>query len=320
MGKIVFLDYASLAPQDLSAAKLLQIAPDTLLCERTNTDEVVGSLQDASVAISNKVVLDRAIVAALPELELICVAATGTNNIDLEAARELGIKVCNVRDYASQSVAEHVFALILSLNRQLPAYRRSLAQGAWQRSADFCLLDHPIAEISGKTLGIVGYGSLGKAVAKIAQCFGLKLLIANRPGQKACKPGRIMLDELLEQADIVSLHCPLTAETKNLISSNEFKRMKPGAMLINTARGGIVDEHALLKALQDEDIAAAAVDVLHQEPPAEDSVLLQQSLDNLIVTPHIAWASQHARQTLLDQLADIIAAWKNGEALPNVVV
>lgn len=320
MNEIVFLDYASLAPDDLSKDTLLAVAPDTVFYNHTTSAQLAPRLKCANVVISNKVVLNRSILQSLPQLQLICVAATGTNNIDLNAAQELGIKVCNVRDYATQSVVEHVFSLILNLSRNINSYQKSLQDGAWHASPDFCLIDHSITEISGKTLGIIGYGVLGKAVARTAECFGMEVLVANRPGLEQCSDGRVMLDELLKRSDIVSLHCPLTEHTKNILGTEELRKMKSSAIVINTARGGILDEKALHEALVQGEIAAAGIDVLETEPPGSDSILLKKSLANLIVTPHIAWASQRARQTLLDQLASIISSWQQGNDSINRVV
>jgi glycerate dehydrogenase len=232
--------------------------------------------------------------------------------VDLDAAARRGIAVCNIRRYATPSVVQHVFALLLSLTRHLSDYQRAVQSGAWQRSGQFCLLDYPIRELGGLTLGIVGYGELGQAVAATAeQAFGMRVLIAQRPGGSA-EPGRLPLQQLLPQVDVLSLHCPLTPETRGLIGAEELALMKPDALLINTARGGIVDEVALATALLAGRLGGAGIDVLASEPPGSDSPLLQQPIPNLIVTPHIAWASRQSRQRLLDQLAQNIAAFMAG--------
>jgi glycerate dehydrogenase len=275
-------------------------------------------VENAQVAVSNKVVLDRSILGSTQSLRLVCIAATGTNNIDLDAAREFGISVANVTGYASPSVAQHVFALILALATRLPDYQRLIANGRWQISEHFCLLDFPIWRLQGKTLGIVGYGELGRAVARIAEAFGMQILVSQRPGG-AERPGRVPLDELLAAVDVLSLHCPLTESTRNLIGARELAMMKPTALLINTARGGIVDEQALAEALKAGRIGGAGVDVLTSEPPRQGNPLLHPDIPNLIVTPHIAWASLETRQHLIDEVAKNIAAFMRGESRNRIV-
>jgi glycerate dehydrogenase len=269
------------------------------------------------LVVTNKVVLDRALLASAPRLRLVCVAATGTNNVDLATARELGIAVTNVTGYATASVVQHVFAVMLAHAARLFEYRQSVGEGAWARSDQFCLLDHPIRELAGRTLGIVGYGALGQAVAKIAEAFGMRLLIAERPSGPH-EPGRTPLAELLAHSDVVSLHVPLAENTRNLIGAAELARMRPDALLINTARGGIVDEAALAKALRAGRLGGAAVDVLSIEPPRLGNPLLAPDIPNLIVTPHIAWASREARQRLIDEVAENIAAYQEGKVRNRV--
>jgi glycerate dehydrogenase len=278
--------------------------------DSTPSTAVAGRIAAAEIVITNKVVLDETALAAAKRLRLVCVAATGTNNVDLDAARRLDITVCNVRAYATPSVVEHVFGVMLSLVRHLPDYQRAVAGGRWQKSVHFSLIDYPICELSGKTLGIVGYGELGRAVAKVAEAFGMRVLIAERPGV-APRAGRIPLTALLPQSDVLSLHVPLTPETRGLIAARELRAMKRGAVLINTARGGIVDETALAAALRGGHLGGAGVDVLTQEPPG-DNPLLAAGIPNLIVTPHIAWASRESRQRLLSELADNIHSYLDG--------
>lgn len=239
--------------------------------------------------------------------------------MDLEAARNQGIGVCNVTGYATPSVVQHVFMLLLCLLRRLPAYTTALEQGRWQQSPHFCLLDYPIEELQDKTLGIIGYGELGRAVAGMGEAFGMRSLIARRD-RRDQRRGRVDLDELLQQADVVSLHCPLSEQTRQLIGADQLALMKADAILINTARGGIVDESALYRALANGRLGGAGIDVLEREPPDEKTPLLQARLENLIVTPHIAWASRAARQRLLDQVARNIDSYLRGGPLRNAVV
>ena len=262
--------------------------------------------------------IDDAAMGHAPHLRLICIAATGTNHVDLDAARRRGIAVCNVPGYATASVVQHVFALILALSTRLPDYQQALRAGRWQQSSQFCLLDYPIREIGGKTLGIIGYGELGQAVARVAEAFGMKVKVAQyREGQSRTPfitgQIRLPLQELLPQVDILSLHCPLTPQTRGLIGPAELALMRPDALLINTARGGIVDEAALAAALCEGKLGGAGVDVLTQEPPAQGNPLLAANIPRLILTPHIAWASRESRQRLVDEVAANIRAFLQGE-------
>lgn len=319
MNKAVFLDLGSTSHNDLDLSRLQAACGELRTCDQTRPGERLRHIADAEIIISNKVILDAPLLRTLAgQVKLVCVAATGTNNVDLEAARELGIPVTNIRDYASQSVAEHVMALVFALRRQLPAWQAALQRGDWQRSPHFCLLDYPMAELGGSTLTIIGYGVLGKAVARMAQALGMKIIIAEHPGQPA-REGRVVFEEALKQADILSLHCPLTPDTRNLINAERLRLLKADCILINTARGGMVDETALLAALQAGQLGGAGIDVLAQEPPEQDSPLLRAALPNLIVTPHVAWASRRARQTLVEQLADVITSWQQGKLLNRVV-
>jgi glycerate dehydrogenase len=315
--KGVFLDLASLDNDDLNLAPLQDVLEEWVMHPHTETPDVAARLQGAEVVVSNKVLLSRDVLANADKLRLICVAATGTNNVDLDAARELGITVTNVRAYGTASVVQHVFALMLSLQRQIPAYQQAIQQGRWEQSKFFCLLDFPIEELGGKILGIVGYGELGQAVAKTAACFDMEVRIAQR-GPDDTRPDRVSLDDLVTEADVLSLHCPLTEENRGLIGEAELRRMKPTAILINAARGGLVDEAALAMALRRGWIAGAGIDVLELEPPNGTSPLLTD-LPNLILTPHIAWASRTARQRLLDQLVDIIRDYRQGSIRNRIV-
>ncbi len=313
-----FLDLATVDRGDLDLSGLKQTLPDWHLYQGTTATETAEHIRDAAVVVSNKVVLDREVLGRARGLRLVCIAATGANNVDLDAARELGIAVANVTGYATPAVVQHVFALILALTTRLPDYRAAVSAGAWQRSSRFCLLDFPIRELAGKTLGIIGHGELGRAVAGIARAFGMEVLVSQRPGG-APAPGRLPLDALLSRADVLSLHCPLAENTRNLIGERELALMKPGALLINTARGGIVDEGALAEALRRGRLGGAGVDVLTREPPVAGNPLLEPGIPNLIVTPHIAWASRESRQRLVDGVAANIRAFLAGEARNRVV-
>lgn len=318
---VVFLDTASTQAGDLDLTPLQQACQGQLtLWPHTRPEQLAEHIGNAAIVISNKIHIYATLMQQLKgSLKLICVAATGTNNIDLKAAQSLKLPVTNVRNYGSQSVAEHVFSLIFALSRSIPAYQQSLHQGEWQRSEQFCLLNHPIREIAGSTLLIIGGGILGQATAKLGEALGMQVLFAERPNTPA-RTGRIALEEGLKIADVVSLHCPLTHETQHLMNATRLKLMKPTALLINTARGAIVDEVALVQALKEGWIGGAGIDVLPQEPPIQGNVLLEVNLPNLIVTPHIAWASRTARQRLVEQLALIIKTFiTTGEVLNRVV-
>ena len=308
----VFLDSDTVDQNDIDFSRLESTLPAWRFHNLTPADSPRAQIAEASVVVSNKVMLDDVVLKSVTGLQLVCIAATGTNNIDLQAAERLGIRVCNVRGYATPSVTQHVFSLILSLSVNLEPYHQAVKKGRWQQSPHFCLLDYPIREIAGRTLGIIGYGELGHAVAKVAEAFGMQVLIAQRPGMPL-QAGRTPLPELLKQSDIVSLHCPLTDQTRGLIGAYELSLMKPSALLINTARGGIVDEGALAAALRQGQLAGAGIDVLSTEPPPGDNPLLQVDIPNLIVTPHIAWASRESRQRLVNEIAVNIRAFLNGE-------
>ncbi|MDH5425255.1 MAG: glycerate dehydrogenase [Gammaproteobacteria bacterium] len=307
----VVLDLKATDRDDLCLDALKQPAIDWQMVDQADASEVAALIKGKEIVVTNKVVLDRALLAGATDLKLICIAATGTNNVDLQAARELGIDVCNVTGYGTASVVQYVFTTLLSLVSRIPEYQAAVTAGDWSRSKMFCLLDFPFHELNGKTLGIVGYGELGKGVAKIAQAFGMKVLIAARDSADK-REDRLPLASLLPAVDVLSLHCPLTEQTSNLISAKEMQLLPKGAIIINSARGGIVDEAALLAAIESGHLGGAATDVLITEPPAQDHILLQKTYPNLIVTPHIAWASIESRQRLFDQVALNISEYLAG--------
>jgi glycerate dehydrogenase len=309
----VFLDQASLDCGDLDFSSLNRILPELRYYSATAPHEVAERIAGAEVVISNKVRLDATVLEQARRLKLICVAATGVNNVDLEAATRQDLMVCNCRGYGTAAVVQHVFALLLNLMTHLPEYRQAVREGRWRQAHQFCLLDFPIRELAGKTLGIIGYGELGRGVARVAEVFDMKVLIAQRPGMVEEQEGRIPLPVLLPQVDVLSLHCPLTPETQGLIGAWELALMKRDAILINTARGGLVDETLLANALRLGALGGAGVDVLSLEPPVEGNPLLALDIPNLIVTPHSAWGSRESRQRLVEQLAENIQGWLDGK-------
>lgn len=316
----LFLDKASLYPDDLEFS-ILEEEASWQWFDNVDPADIRHSLEDAEILVSNKVVINSEVIGCSPRLKLICVAATGVNNVDLAAARQAGIMVCNVRAYATSSVVQHVFSLILALNRKLFSYKTSATNGDWSHSDYFCYFGEPISELEGKTIGIIGYGELGQAVANVARCFGMNVLLANKHNAEdgtGYAEGRVDLDTLLSRADVVTLHCPLTRDNQHMISSEAFSMMKPDAILINTARGGLVDEQALLQALEAKKIAGAGLDVLEEEPPSMHNALLSYRSDKLIVTPHIAWASRESRQRLVNEIAENIRAYQKG--LPRNII
>jgi len=290
-------------------------AHDWVEYAKTAPGQVVERLAGASIAITNKVAIDAAAVNALPDLKMIAVSATGTNNVDLDACRARGIVVANIRGYAVNTVPEHVMALLLALSRNLVAWRETLLAGGWQRSEQFCLFDHPIRDLHGATLGLIGSGTLGNCVARLAEAFGMRVLRAERKGATVVRPGYTAFADVLAEADAISLHCPLTAETLDLIGEAELRAMKGSALLINTARGGIVNEAALIRALKEGWIAGAGFDAITAEPPPADHPMVDPALlalPNFLLTPHVAWSSRPAMQTLADQLIDNIEAFVAG--------
>jgi glycerate dehydrogenase len=310
-----FLDFASLRPCDLDLAGLRSVLPDVTLYDHTTPGERLARLAACEVALVNKVKVDGALLAGATRLRYIGLAATGVDNVDVAAARARGIAVTNIRDYCAPSVVQHVFGLILALTLRLREYDALLASGGWQRSRDFCLLDYPSRELAGKTLGIVGLGNLGQAVAGVAQAFGMRVLAAAREPGATADGGieRRPWPDLLAEVDVLSLHCPLTPATRHLINARTLARMRPGSLLINTARGALVDPGALLASLQGGHLGGAGIDVLDTEPPVSGHPLLDARLPNLIVTPHIAWAARESRQRALDEVVANVRAWLAGE-------
>jgi glycerate dehydrogenase len=312
--KAVFLDSKTFS-SNISFAAIEQQVSELICYDNTSEDQVIERCKNVELVVSNKVVLTAKLLAKLPNLKLICIAATGYNNIDLEAAKKLGIAVTNVSGYAGQSVAQYVLAQILEYYQQTCHHNANTEQGHWQRNDTFCYHGNAITELAGKTLGIIGNGHLGQAVIKLAEAFGMNILISERINSSQVRQGRVSFDQVIAQADIISLHCPQTSDTENLINSDILTKMKPTAMLVNTARGALVNSIDLLEALTTKKIAYAVLDVLEQEPPPADHPLLNAKLNNLKVTAHIAWASSEAQQRLINLLSKNIIAFKQGESL-----
>jgi glycerate dehydrogenase len=311
MHKIVFLDRATIAPQ----IRLRPPAFDHQLVEheRTAADDVVARLQGASIAITNKAPITAAALERLPALRLVAVAATGTDCVDKAACQARGVAVANIRGYALSTVPEHAFALILALRRNIVAYRESVLAGRWQESGQFCFFDHPIRDLKGARLGIIGEGVLGQRVAEIARAFGMVPMFAAHKGRSGLGPLYTPWLEVLETSDVISLHSPLTNETRGMLGMPEFEAMKRRPIIVNTARGGLVDEAALVRALDAGLVSGAGFDVVDGEPPAADNPLMQAARrHNVILTPHVAWASDEAQQALADQLVDNIEHFVDG--------
>lgn len=320
MYKGVILDADSLGPNDLDFSGINSLPVDWRIHPNSAPQQVAARIADADIVITNKAPIGAQEFAAAPALKLIAVSATGVNVIDLDQARRHKVSVCNCVRYGTASVVQHTFALILALAARLPDYHRDALNGRWGNSPFFCLMDYPVQELADKTLGIVGYGELGKGVARIAKAFHMKISVAALPGRNHANhtsegqnDNRVPFNKLLPQADVLSLHCPLTPETENLIGAEELSAMKNSTLLINTARGGIVDEQALANALRNGDIGGAGVDVLTREPPRDGNPLLDPDIPNLIVTPHSAWISRESRQRMVNQLGENISAFLKGE-------
>ncbi|GAA5524157.1 putative 2-hydroxyacid dehydrogenase HI_1556 [Microbulbifer aestuariivivens] len=306
----VFLDTMTMKLEELDTSALESSLEQWDFFPTTAPAQVAERIAAADVVITNKVVLDRALIEGAGNLKLICICATGTNNIDLDAARERNIPVRNVQGYAGASVPQHTLALILALATRLHEYDRDVKAGRWSQSPIFCMLDYPVMELAGKTLGIIGYGNLGRRTAELGKALGMNLLVAESfTGEK--RQGRVPLKQLLAEADVVSLHCPLTEETDQLVNRDFLVAMKPGALLINTARGGLVDEPALAAALRSGALGGAGLDVLSAEPPPANHPLLADDIPNLIITPHTAWISRESRQRLLNGVIDNIRQWRS---------
>lgn len=313
----VFLDQASLDQYDLDFNALQAVFNQVTFYDSTSAEQLLARVQQVEVIITNKVVISAALMVQCPHLKLILISATGSNNVDLQAAKQQGIVVCNCQGYGTAAVAQHSLMLMLNLATSFVRYQQAIQEGKWQQSSQFCLLDYPIVELSGKNLGIVGYGELGQAVAHLARAFGMKVLVAQLP-QRPIQEGRIAFSDVLSQVDFLSLHCPLTEETRHLIDESAFKQMKKTAFLINCARGGIVNEQALLNALQNGEIAGAATDVLSVEPPKAGNILLDAHLPNLLITPHSAWGSVDARQRIVQQMVENTQAFLQGQPIRQV--
>ena len=304
---------------DLNTDGIRALLPELQIFSVTEDHEVAERIMGATIVLTNKIRISAELLQDTPELRFIGLTATGTDIVDLVAAQRHGVAVCNIRAYCTQSVAEHVFACLLNLTHNIGKYNAAVNAREWQHSKDSCLLTFPVRELSAMTLGVVGYGELGKGVAKLAGNFGMQVIVSTRPGTSVVAEGRVSFDELLERADVISLHCPLNDTTRGMFGAPEFTKMKAGAILINTARGGLIDSAALADALRDGDIAAAAVDVLPQEPPVDGDPLLDYDGGNLIVTPHIAWATGAARQAAIDELVANIAAFLDGRERNRIV-
>jgi len=318
MRRIVFLDSATFA--DGIRIPSLDFAHKWTNFDKTNAEQTLERAQGANLIITNKVKFDKALMSQLPQLEHIAITATGTNCVDLKVATELGIKVSNVPGYATRSVSEHVMSLILSLRRHLFNFQADIASGKWQASQQFCFHNEPISDLHGSTLGLIGTGAIAQQVGLHAKAFGMRVIFHSVSGRKELKgESLVSLHDLLANADIVSLHCPLTPATENLINADCLKLMRNNALLINTARGSIVDLEALQEALLHKEIAGAGLDVAPQEPPPNSSVIMQlNAMLNCIVTPHVAWASQQASQALMDQVVANLNAFVSGQSI-NIV-
>jgi glycerate dehydrogenase len=315
--KTVFLDYDTVSNGDLDVAPLREAAGDLKLYD-SDESRIAERLRDADVALLNKLELTRTLLLGASRLKLVALAATGTDNVDLIAARERGIAVCNVRAYCTASVVQHVWGLILSLTQHASEFSRLSKDGSWARDEAHTVLSYPIRELKGRIFGVVGWGELGRGAARVAEAFGMRVVIANRRGAPPTL-SRMDLDELLATADIVSLHCPLNDATRGLIGARELALMKPDALLINTARGALINSEALAGALKAGRLAGAGIDVLPQEPPLNGDPLLDSQIPNLLVTPHIAWAAREARQRCIDEMAANIRDFRGGGRRGRVV-
>jgi glycerate dehydrogenase len=316
--KAVFLDYATMGP-DLDLAPLRSLFETLELFDDTKPADIATRIEGVEFVFTNKIRLTEDLLGKASKLRFIGLTATGTDNIDLATAAAHGIAVANIRDYCTQSVVEHVIGCLLMLCHSLDRYQRTVRSGAWQTATSFCMLGHPIRELSGMTLGIVGYGALGRGVARAAAALGMRVLVSARPGSTDVAKDRVPFDELLPQADVISLHCPLTDATRGLFSADTLARMRPGAILVNTARGALVDSAALVAALHSGQLFGAAIDVLANEPPVAGDPLLDYRGENLIITPHSAWATGRARQNAIDELAANAAAFIAGQGRNRVV-
>ncbi len=317
--RAAFLDFATLGP-GVDTAPLDALA-DVAYHTSTPLERAAERLDGVDIAIVNKARIDADTIDKSTALKLIVLAATGSDNVDVEAAKRGGIGVANIRDYCTAAVVQHVFALVLGLTRKLAEYQAAIYAGAWQTSETFALFDFPIQELTGKNLGVIGYGTLGCGVAELGRCLGMNVLIGARPGMPASEvpDGRLPIDDVLDSADVLSLHCPLTDATRGLIGESQLRRMKNDALLINTARGALIDSRALVAALKAGEIGGAGIDVMEVEPPRGDEPLLEPGIPNLILTPHIAWTARESRQRALDQVAENISDFLAGGSLRRLV-
>ena len=310
----VILDETSFNPGDLDLSQWLNVIKNWQRFNVTTSEQRLKRLQNKHIAIANKIVFDSELLAQLPELKLILLTATGMDNVDVDYCNAHGISVYNVSDYCTPSVSQHVFSLILALCTRLNDYQQMTRNGQWSKSEHFSSLQYPIQELSGKTLGLIGYGTLAKGVEKLALAFGMKVLVAARVDSDSAPQGRLLIKDLLPKVDVLSLHCPLTPNTHKLVTRSFLENMKSSALLINTARGAVVDNAELAQALRDGVIAGAGIDVLEQEPPPADHPLLAADIPNLILTPHIAWAAIEARQRMVDKVTDNLQHWLTSQA------
>lgn len=313
----VFLDIDTVESGDLDRSRLQDSLSHWDWFGDSEPGQVAGRIANAQAVLTNKCRLGRALIEGAPGLKLIALCATGTDNVDLEAASEHGVAVCNIRDYCTESVAQHVITLMLNLLTGLPWYIEDVREGKWSRAAQFCLNDRPIREARGLTLGIIGHGTLGGRTAQLGRALGMQVQIAERKGAQP-REGRVAFEEVIATSDVISVHCPLTDETRGLIDGDVLAAMKKDALLINTARGAVINAEHLVEALRAGEIAGAGIDTLDIEPPPSDHPLLAPDIPNLIVTPHNAWASRTARQAALDQLGRIVEAFQAGAPI-NVV-
>jgi len=315
--RAVFLDYQTFS-QSLDLSAINQVVSKLERHATTSPSQVLQHSANAEIILTNKVELSRETLSQLPDLKMICITATGINNVDIAAAKALGIAVTNVSGYAKNTLAQYIFAQLLAHFSQIEHHNRNTQQGLWQKSETFCVHGNGSIELAGKSIAIIGYGALGQKVANIARAFDMKVLIAERPDATNIRPKRMAFLDAIEQADIVSLHCPQTPETQGMFNAEIFARMKTSAILINTARGALINNQDLLNALNNDEIACAILDVLEQEPPPKDHILLAAQSPKLKITAHIAWASQQAQQALLNLVAANITAFKQGERTNRV--
>jgi glycerate dehydrogenase len=312
----VILDAASMG-DDVGLDPITDCLDEWEVYHKTSAEEVSGRIQFADVVLTNKVRLEASHLLGASQLKLVGLLATGTNNVDLAAAKQAGICVCNAVAYATPSVTQHTIGVILALATNLLNYVEDVNEGVWQNSDSFCLHQHPIIELAGKNLGIIGYGMLGQAVARVAKSLGMNILVSERPGA-VLRPDRMEFESVLKQSDVISLHCPLTSDNHHLINKATLELMKPTALLVNTARGGLVDSRALVSALREGRISGAAIDVVDIEPPTPDEPLLSVRLPNLIVTPHNAWCARESRERLVVQVRDYINGFLSGRPVNRV--